>query len=198
MLDSISRSSIRRSGLGSGRRRGTPCAATENRLLAGSHASLPPSASAPSRLPPRPSSPGRCVPRTSWSQGSVCRRSARRVFRPFVQRPGKTSARPEEVARKRPCTICRRWFRPDPRVGDRQRACSKPECLTARRQKTQPSWRSRNAGYALAWRIDRRAAQTQPPELLRLPAPLNQQCSCEPRSSMVQHFAPLHHFFLRG
>src|ERR1019366_1166004 len=50
----------------------------------------------------------------------------------------------------------------------------------------------------LAWRIDRRAAQTQPPELLRLPAPLNQQCSCEPRSSMVQHFAPLHHFFLRG
>ena len=49
MLDSISRSSIRRSGLGSGRcwgarhrfGTGTPCAATENRLLAGSPASLP-------------------------------------------------------------------------------------------------------------------------------------------------------------
>src|SRR5437899_11362720 len=78
-------------------------------------------------------------------------------------------------ARKRPCTICRRWFRPDARVGDRQRACTKPECQTARQQKTQASWRSRNSGYAIAWRIDRRATQAQQPsESLRLPAPLNQ------------------------
>src|ERR1035441_1114855 len=78
-------------------------------------------------------------------------------------------------ARKRPCTICRRWFRPDARVGVRQRACTKPECQAARRQKTQASWRSRNRGYAIAWRLDRRAAQVpQPPEPLRLPAPLNQ------------------------
>ena|SRR5260370_18966359 len=53
--------------------------------------------------------------------------------------------------RKRPCRICRRWFRPDSRVGVRQRACHAPECQTARRQKTQASWRSRNAGYAIAW-----------------------------------------------
>src|SRR5450756_2104245 len=78
-------------------------------------------------------------------------------------------------ARKRPCRICRRWFRPDSRVGVRQRACHAPECQTARRQKTQASWRSRNAGYAIAWRIDRRATQApQPPEPLRLPAPLDQ------------------------
>src|ERR1035438_3034598 len=78
-------------------------------------------------------------------------------------------------ARKRPCTICRRWFRPDARVGVRQRACTKPECQAARRQKTQASWRSRNPGYAVAWRIDRRATQVpQPPEPLRLPAPLDQ------------------------
>ena len=38
-------------------------------------------------------------------------------------------------ARKRPCTICRRWFRPNPRVGSRQRACGNPECQAARRQK---------------------------------------------------------------
>src|ERR1039457_771425 len=78
-------------------------------------------------------------------------------------------------ARKRPCTICRRWFRPDPRVGVRQRACTKPECQTARRLKTQASWRYRNQGYAFVWRLDRRATQAQqPPEPLRLPAPLNQ------------------------
>src|ERR1700675_2112792 len=78
-------------------------------------------------------------------------------------------------ARKRPCTICRRWLRPDARVGVWQRACSKPECQTARRQKTQGRWRNRNQGYAIAWRIDRRATQAQqPPEPLRLPLPLNQ------------------------
>src|ERR1035437_3427040 len=78
-------------------------------------------------------------------------------------------------ARKRPCAICRCWFRPNARVGDRQHACGKPECQTTRRQKTQAGWRRRNPGYAIAWRIDRRASQTQsPPEPSRLPPPLNQ------------------------
>ena len=77
-------------------------------------------------------------------------------------------------ARKRPCTICRRWFRPNPRVGDRQRACGRPQCQTARRKKTQADWRDRNPGYGVAWRIDERATGPEAPEPLRLPAPLNQ------------------------
>ena len=76
--------------------------------------------------------------------------------------------------RKKPCRICRRWFQPDARVGDRQRACGQPECQTARRQKTQAAWRKRNPDYGIAWRLDQRAAQTPPPEPLRFPAPLNQ------------------------
>ena len=66
-------------------------------------------------------------------------------------------------ARKRLCTICRRWFRPDPRVGERQRACDRPECQTARRKKAQASWRRRNPDYSIAWRLDRRKAQTEEP-----------------------------------
>jgi hypothetical protein len=77
-------------------------------------------------------------------------------------------------AGKKPCRICRRWFRPDARVGERQRACGKPECQTARRQKTQSDWRKRNPDYAIAWRLDQRVAQTPSPEPLRFPAPLNQ------------------------
>ena len=76
--------------------------------------------------------------------------------------------------RKKPCRICRRWFHPDARVGERQRACGKPECQSARRQKTQADWRKRNLDYAIAWRLDQRAAQTPTPEPLRLPAPLAQ------------------------
>jgi hypothetical protein len=76
--------------------------------------------------------------------------------------------------RKKPCRVCRRWFQPDPRVGDRQRACGKPECQTARRRRTQADWRKRNPEYALAWRLDQRSAQEPPPEPLRLPTPLEQ------------------------
>ena len=77
-------------------------------------------------------------------------------------------------ARKRPCTICRRWFRPDARVGPRQRACRRPECQTARRRKTQADWRARNRDYAAGYRIEQRGAREQPPEPLRLPPPLPQ------------------------
>ena len=76
--------------------------------------------------------------------------------------------------RKKPCRICRRWFHPDARVGERQRACGKPECQSARRQKTQADWRKRNLDYAIAWRLDQRAAQIPLPEALRVPAPLAQ------------------------
>jgi hypothetical protein len=77
---------------------------------------------------------------------------------------------PEETMHDLPPVVPAGCASRRPATGLRQ-----PECQTARRQKTQASWRSRNPGYAIAWRIDRRAAQAQqPPEPLRLPAPLNQ------------------------
>src|SRR5271165_6785727 len=75
---------------------------------------------------------------------------------------------------KKPCSICRRWFRPNPRVFERQRACTQPECQAALRRKTQANWRARNPDYPIAWRLDQRASQTPPPEPLRMPPPLNQ------------------------
>jgi len=76
-------------------------------------------------------------------------------------------------ARKRPCCICRRWFRPDPRIGSRQRACGRPECQVARRKKKQKAWRERNPDYFIARRIQDRSRQDRPPEPLRLPIPLS-------------------------
>lgn len=78
------------------------------------------------------------------------------------------------VARKRPCCICRRWFRPDNRVGSRQQACSKPACQALRRRKRQAAWRARNPDYFFGRRIQARGASDKPPEPLRLPSPLNQ------------------------
>lgn len=77
--------------------------------------------------------------------------------------------------RKRPCRICRRWFYPDPRAGDRQRTCSTPRCQAARRQKTQANWRAKNRGYAAAYRIDQRHPQpNSDPDPPRVPKPFDQ------------------------
>src|SRR5438128_9168259 len=76
-------------------------------------------------------------------------------------------------AQKRPCCICRRWFRPDPRIGSRQRACRRPECQDARRKRKQKAWRERNPDYFIARRIQDRSRQERTPEPLRLPVPLS-------------------------
>jgi hypothetical protein len=74
---------------------------------------------------------------------------------------------------KRPCRICRRWFRPDPRVGTRQRACGNPSCQKARHQQAQIKWCARNPDYFIARRIQARSLPEQPPEPLRLRPPLS-------------------------
>jgi hypothetical protein len=82
------------------------------------------------------------------------------------------------MCRSRPCRICRRWFQPHPRLGDRQRVCSRAECQAARRKKTQASWRARNPDYFTALRLEKRAAKVSPPPApppppLRVPPPLD-------------------------
>jgi len=77
-------------------------------------------------------------------------------------------------AGKRPCCICRRWFRPDPRIGARQQACRNPECQSARRRKKQKAWREAHPDYFVARSIDKRGKQKRAPEPLRLPPPLSQ------------------------
>src|SRR6266576_1587689 len=74
---------------------------------------------------------------------------------------------------KRPCCICRHWFRPDPRVGARQRACRKSSCQKARHQQAQAKWRARNPDYVIARRIQARSLSEQPSEPLRLRPPLS-------------------------
>jgi hypothetical protein len=53
------------------------------------------------------------------------------------------------------CSICHRWFWPDPRVGARQKTCSKGRAAALRVQ-TQARWREHNPDYAIGWRIQTR------------------------------------------
>lgn len=48
--------------------------------------------------------------------------------------------------RKR-CAYCGRYFVPDRRVGDKQKACGSAECKGKRKQEAQRRWVEKNPGY---------------------------------------------------
>ena len=77
------------------------------------------------------------------------------------------------MAGKRPCRVCRRWFRPDARIGERQRCCSTVQCQEKRRVITQAEWRAAHPDYFHARRMQERAGAGRDVEPLRMPAPLD-------------------------
>ena len=50
-------------------------------------------------------------------------------------------------ARKRPCRVCRRWFQPDARLGDRQKTCGDPECKREWHRRQCAQWNRKNQAY---------------------------------------------------
>ena len=48
--------------------------------------------------------------------------------------------------RKRPCSICRKWFLPDVRQVDRQKTCS-PDCSRQLHRKSCKKWNKKNTAY---------------------------------------------------
>jgi len=50
---------------------------------------------------------------------------------------------------RRPCRFCKRWFRPHPRLGPRQYACSTDECQSQRQAENEGARIERDPGY---WR----------------------------------------------
>ena len=63
------------------------------------------------------------------------------------------------MVRTRPCRICRRWFRPHPRAGDRQRVCSDVECQRERHRRSCRTWRDRERAPARREQLETRIRQ---------------------------------------
>jgi len=49
--------------------------------------------------------------------------------------------------KKKKCAFCGQLFTPDPRVGDRQKACSRKECRRQRKALSQKRWVEKNPEY---------------------------------------------------
>jgi hypothetical protein len=79
------------------------------------------------------------------------------------------------VQKPRPCSECRRWFRPHPRVGARQRTCGDAACRQTRHQRADRQWHERHPDYdrARRWQaaldLARAAESISPPKQPPLP-----------------------------
>jgi hypothetical protein len=65
------------------------------------------------------------------------------------------------ATRQRPCSVCKRWFFPDLRVGGRQRTCGADACRAEQRRRTQAQWAGRNPDYWAARRLRAQAERLQ-------------------------------------
>lgn len=66
------------------------------------------------------------------------------------------------VYKKRPCRVCRRWYRPDPRLGDRQRTCGSKECKREWNRRLCAKRRHREKGYDRECRLRDRLQDVKP------------------------------------
>jgi hypothetical protein len=60
------------------------------------------------------------------------------------------------ACRKRPCRICKRWFRPDPRVKDRQMTCGNDACKREWHRKRCAEWNRDNSAPIRGERLARK------------------------------------------
>jgi hypothetical protein len=77
------------------------------------------------------------------------------------------------------CQFCGRFFIPDYRVGERQKACKRVECRQARKRLAQQSWCAKNPGYfqgrypyVKEWRLRQKGAvRPSAPEMIQDESP---------------------------
>lgn len=73
--------------------------------------------------------------------------------------------KPKNPQRKRPCRICRKWFTPNTRLGDRQKTCGDKECQRRWHAKVCAEWNRKNRSYFKAIHLKARleASGSSPP-----------------------------------
>lgn len=85
---------------------------------------------------------------------------------------------------KRPCRICRKWFTPDPRLGDRQKTCGKESCIRKWHAKKCSEWNKKNRSYFQAIYLSSKLESSKTPSQSdnRPPPSSNPDKNCPIRS----------------
>ena len=83
---------------------------------------------------------------------------------------------PNTPPRKRPCSICRKWFLPDVRQKGRQVTCS-PECRKERHRRKCAQWNRKNRADSKSDYLNKKLEQTAQPPSMRSPSGFNKNAS---------------------
>jgi hypothetical protein len=83
---------------------------------------------------------------------------------------------PNSPPRKRPCSICRKWFLPDVRQKGRQVTCS-PECQKERHRRQCAKWNRKNRADRKSDYLSKKLEQTAEPPLMVSPPGSNKGAS---------------------
>jgi len=62
-------------------------------------------------------------------------------------------------AKKRPCSVCRKWFVPDRRARERQRCCGDPVCRRTQHIRTERRWRERHPEAGALYRARKKLSR---------------------------------------
>ena len=65
---------------------------------------------------------------------------------------------------KRPCRVCKRWFTPDARLGDRQKTCGDVACKREWHRRKCAEWNEKNSEYAKANALQRKIEAAKNPQ----------------------------------
>lgn len=60
------------------------------------------------------------------------------------------------MRKKRPCRVCRKWFLPHARAGDRQKVCGSSNCQRERHRRACAQWHDRHPDYDREGRLRER------------------------------------------
>ena len=90
---------------------------------------------------------------------------------------------------KRPCRICKKWFVPSPRLGDRQKTCGDSECQRQWHKRKCAEWNRKNRFISRENYLRNRLNAVASPEPPQSPSP----SPSLPPKPPPQHTSPLYY-----
>jgi hypothetical protein len=104
--------------------------------------------------------------------------------------------KPTNSNRKRPCRICGKWFKPNPRLGERQRTCGDKECQRKWHAKKCREWNRQNRQYFQEIYLERCLASCEPPDGQVTAAPLDVATPGSLPATSVQEVISIQHIVI--
>ncbi len=98
---------------------------------------------------------------------------------------------------KRPCCICRKWFKPDVRQIGRQKTCANPNCMNEQHRRQCEKWNRKNSDYSKTNYLDKKIAAVQEALPDEPPIANNRQTPILPHEIILNEYGAKHLVILK-